>query len=303
MANTLHDQLSWSDLHGNKEYPATGTSLRDWTQIDARYAQQTRTIATAGPLTGGGNLSADRTIALPAATASQSGYLSAADWSAFDAKGFKSTVVVGPSGSSGNDYTADGTTDDVALRNACQSGRTVFVRSGTYNLTSPINLANKTNLHLVAEGQSVVFQIPQASLGSFGSLYMFYGNTTQDILFEGITFNGNYANYVSPISGKGGSIAPGTDWTIRRCAFIGSNYFPVWLGTGCFDTKILYNRFEGPSRGLDNIGGGGATNVEIAHNTWEASCSGNAWDNTTGTNFHIHHNTIKTNNNFIAECM
>lgn len=46
----------------------------------------TRAINTTSPLTGGGNLSTDRTIAIPQATALVSGYLLNTDWAAFDAK-------------------------------------------------------------------------------------------------------------------------------------------------------------------------------------------------------------------------
>jgi hypothetical protein len=86
MPNTYHDQLTGDDLHDNKVYPATGTPLPSWSQTDARYPRQTRTITTTAPLTGGGNLSTDRTLSLPAATASVDGYLSHTDWATFNAK-------------------------------------------------------------------------------------------------------------------------------------------------------------------------------------------------------------------------
>jgi hypothetical protein len=48
----------------------------------------TRAISTTAPLTGGGDLSADRTIAIPQATSSVDGYLSSADWFTFNNKAF-----------------------------------------------------------------------------------------------------------------------------------------------------------------------------------------------------------------------
>jgi hypothetical protein len=45
-----------------------------------------RTINTTGPLVGGGDLSADRTISIPAATGSVNGYLSFGDWNTFNNK-------------------------------------------------------------------------------------------------------------------------------------------------------------------------------------------------------------------------
>jgi len=46
----------------------------------------TRNINTTSPLTGGGNLTADRTIAIPVATTSANGYLSSTDWTTFNGK-------------------------------------------------------------------------------------------------------------------------------------------------------------------------------------------------------------------------
>ncbi len=45
-----------------------------------------RSISTTAPLSGGGDLSADRTLSIPAATSSADGYLSSADWTTFNNK-------------------------------------------------------------------------------------------------------------------------------------------------------------------------------------------------------------------------
>src|SRR4051794_28394025 len=113
MANTYHDQLTGSDLHASKIDPTTGTELTPTSQAtyDNRWANKattaahiastsnphsttaaqvgapptTRVIATSAPLAGGGDLSADRALSIPAATNSQDGYLTAADHTAFNA--------------------------------------------------------------------------------------------------------------------------------------------------------------------------------------------------------------------------
>src|ERR1035437_3379813 len=54
-------------------------------QITARAASAT-TISTTAPLTGGGDLSANRTFAMAAATTSVPGYLTSADWNTFNGK-------------------------------------------------------------------------------------------------------------------------------------------------------------------------------------------------------------------------
>lgn len=46
----------------------------------------TRTISTTAPLTGGGDLSINRTLSMPAATSSANGYLTSTDWSTFNGK-------------------------------------------------------------------------------------------------------------------------------------------------------------------------------------------------------------------------
>jgi hypothetical protein len=60
-------------------------STADWTTFNGKVAT-TRSIGTTAPLTGGGDLSADRTIAIAKATALVDGYLAATDFTTFAAK-------------------------------------------------------------------------------------------------------------------------------------------------------------------------------------------------------------------------
>lgn len=55
------------------------------TQIDGKVGTS-RTISTTAPLTGGGDLSANRTFAITQATTSTDGYLSSTDWNTFNSK-------------------------------------------------------------------------------------------------------------------------------------------------------------------------------------------------------------------------
>lgn len=64
----------------------------------------TRLINTTSPLTGGGDLSADRTIAIPAANGSTNGYLSSADWTTFNNKQASGNYITALTG----DLTASG---------------------------------------------------------------------------------------------------------------------------------------------------------------------------------------------------
>lgn len=76
----------------------------------AGYVPTTRTISTTAPLTGGGDLSANRTLAMPVATTSVDGYLAHADWATFNAKVPTSTTITAGAGlSGGGDLSANRT--------------------------------------------------------------------------------------------------------------------------------------------------------------------------------------------------
>ena len=90
------DQATWTVF--NNKQPA------------GSYALTATTISTTAPLTGGGDLSTNRTIAIPKATAGQDGYLLAADWSTFNSKGSGSvTSVATDSSLTGGTITTTGT--------------------------------------------------------------------------------------------------------------------------------------------------------------------------------------------------
>ena len=73
-------------------------STADWTAFNGKVAT-TRSIGTTAPLTGGGDLSADRTIAIAKATASVDGYLAATDFTTFAAK--QNAITLTTTGTSG----------------------------------------------------------------------------------------------------------------------------------------------------------------------------------------------------------
>lgn len=69
----------------------------DWNTFNNK-APSTRLINTTAPLTGGGDLSSDRTIAIPVATSIANGYLSSTDWSTFNAKQTAGNYITALSG-------------------------------------------------------------------------------------------------------------------------------------------------------------------------------------------------------------
>ena len=79
-----------SSVTGNTIVKSGGTSVQflkaDGSVDSTTYTSQSRTISTTAPLTGGGDLSADRTLSMPAATTSANGYLTSTDWNTFNNK-------------------------------------------------------------------------------------------------------------------------------------------------------------------------------------------------------------------------
>jgi hypothetical protein len=100
----------------------------------------TLTISTTAPLTGGGDLSADRTLAINQSSGSQDGYLSSTDWNTFDSKVDRTgdTMSGALLADGGIDVTPTGGTDTLAIGtsnadiiNIGRSGATVNVQGTT----------------------------------------------------------------------------------------------------------------------------------------------------------------------------
>lgn len=79
-------------LNTSKIYDSTNAQLLDTTI--AGKANSAITISTTAPLTGGGNLTANRTLSMPQASGSQDGYLSSTDWTTFNNKGSGTVTAV-----------------------------------------------------------------------------------------------------------------------------------------------------------------------------------------------------------------
>jgi hypothetical protein len=80
-----HSKLKTSQVQNDST--VTGTNADDaLDHLDSSKVPTTRTISTTAPLSGGGDLSANRTLSIPQATTSVSGYLSSTDWTTFNGK-------------------------------------------------------------------------------------------------------------------------------------------------------------------------------------------------------------------------
>lgn len=96
--------------------PISGNSVTQ-TQLNNGLATRvptTRTVSTTTPLSGGGDLSANRTIVIQQASGSQAGYLSSADWTTFNEKLGTGAINVSVQAYNANTTTAGNTFNGVS---------------------------------------------------------------------------------------------------------------------------------------------------------------------------------------------
>jgi hypothetical protein len=90
LTDTIQSNLWTADLTETRDHylPNQSGTIALTSDIPsiAGLVPDTRTISTTAPLTGGGDLSANRTLSMPKATTLVDGYLSATDWSTFNGK-------------------------------------------------------------------------------------------------------------------------------------------------------------------------------------------------------------------------
>jgi hypothetical protein len=80
-----HSKLKTSQVQNDST--VTGTNADDALEhLDSTKVPTTRTISTTSPLSGGGDLSANRTLSITQANTSTNGFLSSTDWNTFNGK-------------------------------------------------------------------------------------------------------------------------------------------------------------------------------------------------------------------------
>ena len=118
-----------------------------------------RTISTTSPLTGGGDLTADRTISIPVATSLVNGYLSSSDWIIFNGKqnalGFTPVPET-------RTLTINGTTQDLSANRtftiADSAGWNYIVKSANQDVTNSATLVDDSDFQfsVVAGGHYMI---------------------------------------------------------------------------------------------------------------------------------------------------
>ena len=155
----------------------TGTfSYSTPTAADVGAVPTSRTISTTAPLAGGGALSSNLTLSMPAASSTQNGYLTSADWTTFNSKGSGSVTSV----------SGTGTINGITLTGTVTSSGSLTL-GGTL---SGIGNSQLTNSSITVNGVSI-------SLGASGTIT---ANTTNALsagtglsFTTGTTFDGSVA--------------------------------------------------------------------------------------------------------------
>jgi len=84
-AKWRHEHLGADQVNNTSN--VTGGSVKDaLDHLNTTKVETTRSISTTSPLSGGGDLSANRTLSIAQATTSTDGYLSSTDWNTFNGK-------------------------------------------------------------------------------------------------------------------------------------------------------------------------------------------------------------------------
>ena len=168
-----HSKLKTSQVQNDST--VTGANADDALEhLDTSKVPTTRTISTTAPLSGGGDLSANRTLSIPQSTTSVDGYLSATDWTTFNGKQAALGFTAENTANKQNSLAVDGTgvkfpTVDAVnslsfidkgkrmvsfftdfLTNATLDGAQSFASGGSIGLIVGAQIPNRTNQQGVA---------------------------------------------------------------------------------------------------------------------------------------------------------
>ena len=251
----------------------TNNILSDSGTAVAGLVPTSRTISTTSPLTGGGDLSADRTIAIPAATSAVNGYLTSADWTTFNGKQAAGNYITSLTG----EATAVGPgAAAVTLNNASVTGK---VLTGV-NITGGTVLATDTMLTAFGKLQNQI----NGLIGSTIYQGVWNATTNTPTLTSSVGTNGYY--YIVNVAGST-SLNGITDWKVGDWAIFNGG---VWQKVDNTDAVTSVNGFTGAvSLTTDNVAQG-TTNLYFANSLARAAISltvtgasgASTYNNTTG---------------------
>jgi hypothetical protein len=155
-------------------------SSTDWTTFNGKQnalgftpANSTISISTTSPLSGGGNLTANRTLTILQSSGSVNGYLSSTDWTTFNGK--QNTITLTTTGTSGA-ATLTGATLNIPQYSGGGSGTVTSVTT-----TSPLSVVNSTTtpqISITAANGTSSAGVVTTTTQQFGGLKTFNDNLT-----------------------------------------------------------------------------------------------------------------------------
>ena len=184
-AKWRHQQLGADQV--NNTSSVTGTSVKDaLDHLNTTKVETTRSISTTSPLSGGGDLSANRTLSIAQANTSTNGYLSSTDWNTFNGKqnsvGFTTVgnniaTLANPSAITYLKIAADNT---VSAITAAQLKTDLGIPSGTtfQLVTTSDQASNSTAAIVVSDITGLTFPITSGKRYKFKALLLHTASTT-----------------------------------------------------------------------------------------------------------------------------
>lgn len=234
----------------------------------AAKAPAARLINTTAPLTGGGDLSADRTLAISAATASAAGSQSAVDKKKEDNLWIDVTANTISSGTCVGDDSTLNDTAIAAIIAAAPQGSVIFFPAGTYRFAAEININVDKRLAFRGAGKyASIIKTTSATANIFRKSVAGWYDSWTDL---------GFATSVNKTAGACISVDAGNNiaMNVYRCAFGGNPAATIFQGinfTGAQsgNVSVLFDlEMSGFSNGGRGIVINGSTiNIQIHQTT------------------------------------
>ena len=231
----LHDVAPLPYINKGVLYRDTATNLWKSATIDTLlgYTPVTnaRTISTTAPLTGGGDLSANRTLAITQAGASADGYVSSTDWNTFNNKQPLITA-----GTTAQYYRGDKTFQTLDT-SVVPENTNLYYTQARFNTA----FGNKTTSDL-AEGTNLYYTDARARAAITGTLPI--------SVVSGVVS-------ISQASGASNGYLSSTDWSTfnnKQAALNGTGFVKSTAGVISYDTNTYLTTISGISAGGELAG-------------------------------------------------
>ena len=200
-----------TDQASNTKYPSV-KALYDW--AIGLFARATRTISTSSPLSGGGDLSADRTLSISQSNTTTNGYLSSTDWNTFNNKLSTSTAETTYVPYTGATLDVDLGTKEITSGKLHSYGGATVGGNGTGYTNGYIDFNNSSNalstrLQAGVNTQSITLNLPVANgtvgqnLSLTATNQLGWATPTSGLTSVGLTMPSAFTVSNSPLTSNG----------------------------------------------------------------------------------------------------